>query len=101
MPTRKATDPVHPGQILLEDFMKPAGLSMNALAMEIRVPASRIHAIVNEARGITADTVLRLGRYFSTTSKLWMNLQSDFDLRTAANASREEIERSIHPRAAA
>jgi len=54
-----------------------------------------------KASGITADTTLRLGRYFSTTSKLWMNLQSDFDLRTAANASREEIERSIHPRVAA
>ncbi|CAB4131011.1 VapI Plasmid maintenance system antidote protein [uncultured Caudovirales phage] len=101
MPNKKPTDPVHPGEILLEDFMKPAGISINALALEIRVPASRIHAIVNETRGITADTALRLGRYFSTTSKLWMNLQSDFDLRTAANASREEIERSIHPRAAA
>lgn len=101
MPTKKPTDPVHPGEILLEDFMKPAGISMNALAMEIRVPASRIHAIVNETRGITADTALRLGRYFSTTSKLWMNLQTDFDLRTAANASRAEIERTVHPRVAA
>ena len=86
MKTRKPTDPVHPGGILLEDFMKPAG-----------VPPSRIHAIVNETRGITADTALRLGRFFSTTSKLWMNLQTDFDLRNATNESRNEIERLVHP----
>lgn len=95
MPNRKPIDPVHPGEILLEDFMKPAGLSVNGLAMELRVPPSRIHVIVNETRGITADTALRLGRYFSTTSKLWMNLQADFDLRTVAKESRNEIERFI------
>jgi addiction module HigA family antidote len=81
----KPTDPVHPGEILLEDFMKPAGIAINGLARELRVPATRISAIVNEERGITADTVLRLGRCFSTTSKLWMNLQADFALRTGAN----------------
>jgi addiction module HigA family antidote len=97
MPNKKPNDPVHPGEILLEDFMKPAGLSVSGLAMELRVPPSRIHAIVNETRGITADTALRLGRYFSTTSKLWMNLQADFDLRTAAKESRHEIERFIRP----
>ena len=101
MPNKKPTDPVHPGEILFEDFMKPAGISINGLAIELRVPASRIHAIVNETRGITADTALRLGRYFSTTSKLWLNLQTDFDLRMAARASRHEIERSIRPRTAA
>ena len=101
MPNKKPTDPVHPGEILFEDFMKPAGISINGLAIELRVPASRIHAIVNETRGITADTALRLGRYFSTTSKLWLNLQIDFDLRMAARASRHEIERSIRPRTAA
>jgi len=100
-PIKKPTDPVHPGEILLEDFMKPAGLSVNALALALRVPATRIGAIVNEQRGITADTALRLGRYFSTTSKLWMNLQADFDLRTAANTSRREIEQSVRPRNAA
>jgi addiction module HigA family antidote len=101
MPHKKPTDPVHPGEILLEDFMKPAGITINGLARELRVPTTRISAIVNEARGITADTALRLGRYFSTTSKLWMNLQADFDLRTAANASRAEIEHDVRPRSAA
>ncbi len=98
---KKPTDPVHPGEILLEDFMKPSGITINGLARELRVPPTRISAIVNEERGITADTALRLGRYFSTTSKLWMNLQVDFDLRTAANASRKEIEQSVRPRGAA
>jgi addiction module HigA family antidote len=97
MKTRKPTDPVHPGGILLEDFMKPAGISINGLASGLGVPPSRIHAIVNETRGITADTALRLGRFFSTTSKLWMNLQTDFDLRNATNESRNEIERLVHP----
>ena len=101
VPNKKPTDPVHPGEILLEDFMKPAGISINGLAMELRVPASRIHAIVNETRGITADTALRLGRYFSTSSKLWMNLQADFALRTAANESSREVERYVHPMTAA
>jgi addiction module HigA family antidote len=101
MPNKKPTDPVHPGEILLEDYMKPAGISINGLARELRVPTTRISAIVNETRGITADTALRLGRYFSTTGKLWMNLQADFDLRTAAGASCKEIERSVRPRNAA
>ena len=100
-PTRKPTDPVHPGEILLEDFMKPAGLSVNALALALRLPATRIGAIVHAQRGITADTALRLGRCFSTMSRLWMNLQADFDLRTAANASRGEVEQSMRPRTAA
>jgi addiction module HigA family antidote len=101
MPNRKTTDPVHPGEILLEDFMKPVGISVNALAIALRVPATRIGAIVNERRGVTADTAMRLGRYFSTTSEFWMNLQSRFDLDLAADASREEIERSVRPRTAA
>lgn len=101
MPLKIATAPVHPGEILLEDFMKPAGISINGLALELRVPATRISAIVNESRGITADTALRLGRYFPTTSEFWMNLQSRFDLDVASDASRKEIERSVRPRNAA
>lgn len=97
----KPTDPVHPGEILLEDFMKPAGISINGLALELRVPATRISAIVNEARGISADTALRLARYFGTSSEFWMNLQQGFDLRVARNAARDEIERSVRPRNAA
>jgi antitoxin HigA-1 len=101
MSQKSVTAPVHPGEILLEDFMKPAGISINGLALALRVPATRISAIVNGTRGITADTALRLGRYFSTTSEFWMNIQNRFDLDVAADASREEIERSIRPRNAA
>jgi len=101
MRNKKPTDPVHPGEILLEDFMKPAGIAINGLTLALRVPATRISAIVSEQRTITADTALCLGRYFSTSSKLWMNLQADFDLRTAAKESRAEIERSVFPRSAA
>jgi addiction module HigA family antidote len=101
MSVKSPTAPIHPGEILLEEFMKPLSISINGLALELRVPATRISAIVNENRGITAQTALRLGRYFSTTSEFWMNLQRDFDLRVAANQSRKEIERSVRPRSAA
>jgi addiction module HigA family antidote len=101
MRVKTATEPIHPGEILLEEFMRPLGISINGLALELRVPATRISAIVNETRSITAETALRLGRYFSTTSEFWMNLQRDFDLRVAANESRREIERSVRPRNAA
>jgi addiction module HigA family antidote len=100
MVNKKPTDPVHPGEILFEDFMKPAGININGLALALRVPTTRISAIVNETRGITADTALRLGRYFSTTSKLWMNLQADYDLRVAA-ASAKTINRDVTPRSSA
>src|SRR5476651_2512794 len=99
MPPKKSVmSPVHPGEILLEEFMKPMGISINGLAVALRVPVTRISTIVNEARGITADTAMRLGRYFSTTNEFWMNLQRDFDLRVAANESCREIDRSIQPR---
>ena len=98
---KSVTNPIHPGEILLEEFMKPLGLASNGLAMALRVPATRIHAIVSESRGITADTALRLSRYFSTTSEFWMNLQRDYDLRTVARLSGTEIERAVQPRSAA
>lgn len=98
---KTVTTPIHPGEILREEFMKPLGVAGNGLALALRVPATRINAIVNEDRGITADTALRLGRYFSTTSEFWMNLQRDYDLRIAANLSRTEIERDVQPRSAA
>ncbi len=102
MPNAKTPlSPVHPGEILIEEFMKPLGISVEALASALRVPAAQIREIVNEERGITADTALRLGRYFSTTGEFWMNLQRDFDLRVAANLSREQIELGIQPRSAA
>ncbi|MDD2850328.1 MAG: HigA family addiction module antitoxin [Desulfuromonadaceae bacterium] len=74
-------DPIHPGEILLEDFLKPMGISINRLAREISVPPGRISTIVNGKRAITADTALRLGVYFGVSPELWLNLQSDYDLR--------------------
>jgi len=100
MPKRSVTAPIHPGEILIEEFMRPAGISINGLALALRVPATRISAIVNETRSITADTALRLSRYFSTSSEFWMNLQRDYDLRMAANESRTRIEHDVQPRAA-
>jgi addiction module HigA family antidote len=79
----------------------PGGISVNGLALALRVPATRISAIVNETRGITAHTALRLGRYFSTSGEFWMNLQRDYDLRIAMNASRVRIEQDVQPRNAA
>jgi addiction module HigA family antidote len=76
-------DPIHPGEILLEDFLKPMGISINKLAREIDVPPGRISTIVNGKRSITADTALRLGVYFGVSPELWLNLQADYDLRVA------------------
>lgn len=90
--------PVHPGEILREEFLRPLGLSVNALAGELRVPATRIHEIVNERRGITADTAVRLARYFDTSPEVWLNLQTAYDLKTLPTLA--EIERRVTPRAA-
>lgn len=94
---RKLLSPVHPGEILREDFMAPLGLSMNKLALELRVPVTRIAEIVHERRGITPDTALRLGRYFKTTARFWMNLQTAYDLDLARDESQGEIERDVLP----
>lgn len=80
--------------------MEPLGLTANALSIALRVPATRIGEIVNERRGISADTALRLARYFGTTPQFWLNLQSDYDLSVAASEHGAEIERDVHPRAA-
>lgn len=90
--------PLHPGEMLREDFMKPLGLSANALAMELRVPVTRISEIVRERRGITADTALRLARYFSMSPEFWMRLQMDFDLESAVDAEETAIREAIRPR---
>ncbi len=76
-------DPIHPGEILLEDFLKPMGISINRLGREIDVPPGRISLITNGKRAITADTALRLSVYFGTSAELWLNLQADYDLRVA------------------
>jgi antitoxin HigA-1 len=99
MKTNKLT-PIHPGEILREEFMKPHGLSQNALARALNVPPRRINEIVLEKRGITADTALRLARYFSTTAELWTGLQADYDLRVVRYERERKIERDVHPLAA-
>lgn len=84
-------DPIHPGEILREDFLKPLGISINKLAREIDVPPGRISTIVNAKRSITADTALRLGLYFGVSPELWLNLQTDYDLRMVRRATELHI----------
>ena len=83
---------IHPGEILSEEFLKPMRVSQNKLAMDIHVPTPRINAIVKGTRAITADTALRLGKYFGTGPEFWSNLQSNYDLCVAAAKSEKEIE---------
>jgi len=89
--------PVHPGEVLREDFLRPAGLTANALAKALRVPAPRINDIVRERRGITADTAMRLARYFGGDAQSWLNLQTQYDLRIAERASARKIDREVRP----
>ncbi len=88
--------PVHPGEILREDFLMPLGMSVNALALALNVPASRIHEIVKERRSVTADTAERLSRYFGGDAASWLTLQSIYDLKTLA--TRGEIISRVEPR---
>ena len=98
--TRKHLDPIPPGEILLEEFMRPLDLSINALARAIDVPPNRVSEIVNGKRAITADTALRLGKYFGVSPELWLDLQSDYDLRLARKNEWPKIEPRIRARAA-
>jgi len=79
----KKLEPIHPGEILLEEFMRPKDISINKLARDIAVPPGRISEIVNGKRSITADTALRLGKYFSVSPEIWLDMQADYDLRLA------------------
>ena len=90
--------PVHPGEILREDFLKPLELSVNALAQALRVPSTRLHEIVKERRGVTPDTALRLARYFGGDAQSWLNLQTAYDLRVAELQALAAIERDVLPR---
>lgn len=90
--------PVHPGEILREEFLVPMNLKPTELARALKVPPNRITGIVNEKRSLTADTALRLSRYFGTTAELWMGLQSTFDLRTAEVASAKTIQAEVSVR---
>lgn len=88
-------NPVHPGEVLLEEFLKPMNLSQNRLALDIRVPARRINEIVHGNRRITADTALRLARYFNTSAEFWLGLQMDYDLDVATDQLAEQIAREV------
>jgi addiction module HigA family antidote len=95
---RKLMAPVHPGEILREDFMKPLRLSVNKLALELHVPATRIGEIVHERRRITAETAMRLARYFKTNAEFWLNLRNFYDLECERRAGKAlEIERQVQP----
>jgi addiction module HigA family antidote len=97
---RKQLEPIHPGEILLEDFMKPLGVSINRLARNIGVPPGRISAIVNGKRAITADTALRLGKYFGVSPQTWMGLQAEYDLRVAQRDIGVEVDKRVQRHAA-
>lgn len=96
--TETLMPPVHPGEVLREDFMKPLGLTVNKLALELHVPATRIGEIVHERRRITAETALRLARYFQTNAEFWLNLQNFYDLEISRRSGKaSEIEQQVHP----
>ena len=92
---KKLLPPIHPGEILREEFMKPLNLSSNALAQRLGVTTARVNEIANERRGVTADTALRLARCFSTTPEFWMNLQQRYELEAARRAIGTAVERKV------
>lgn len=96
----KKLAPVHPGEILQKEFLAPMGLSQNKLAMALRVPARRVNEIVLGKRGITADTALRLARYFDMSAQFWLGLQMDYELDIAEDALESRIEKEIIPMSA-
>jgi addiction module HigA family antidote len=98
---KKTIPPIHPGETLREDFMNPLHLTGNRLAMNLRVPAARIGEIINGRRAITADTALRLARYFGTSPQFWTNLQANYDLEVAQDAIGSRINDEIKPYRAA
>jgi antitoxin HigA-1 len=91
----KRLPPIHPGEILLEEFLKPLGISQYRLARDLSVPPRRINEIVLRKRAITADTALRLGRHFRTTAEFWLNLQSHYDLERARDALSGRLQREV------
>jgi len=88
---------IHPGEVIREDYLAPLQMSPNALAQALRVPATRIHEIVKERRSITAETAVRLGKYFSTSPELWLNLQNSYDLCKAQEAIGTVVDEEITP----
>ena len=94
----KTLAPLHPGEVLLEEFMRPMGISQNQLARDLKVPPRRINEIVNRKRGITADTALRLSRYFGTSAQFWIGLQADHELDLALDAYADKIYEEVKVR---
>jgi addiction module HigA family antidote len=97
MTVKNGMRPIHPGEILREEFMIPLGLSANALAIALRVPAPRINDIARERRAISADTALRLARYFGTSAEFWLGLQADYDMKIAQAEYGARIEQDVVP----
>ena len=93
--SNKKIPPIHPGEILLEEFLKPMGLSQNKIALDIRVPARRINEIILGKRRITPDTALRFAKYFQMSPQFWLGLQMDYDLDTAKDQYAEKIEKEV------
>jgi len=91
--------PVHPGEVLREEFLAPLGLSAHALAQALRIPAPRVNDIARERRSVTPDTALRLARHFGTTAQFWLNLQASYDLKIAMRESGAKIRKEVEPRA--
>jgi len=98
--TKNGMRPVHPGEILREDYLAELGMSVNALAKALKVPTPRLNDVVRERRGVSADTALRLARYFDTTPEFWMSLQVAYDLRVAQALVGRKIAREVAPKAA-
>jgi antitoxin HigA-1 len=96
--SRKQLDPIPPGEILREDFMRPLGITVTALARDIAVPANRISQIVNGKRALSADTALRLGKYFGVSPEIWLDLQSEYDLRVARRTTWKRVESRVRTR---
>ena len=96
---KKHDTPIHPGEILFEEFMEPLQLSASALARALHVPPNRVTALINGQRSVTADTALRLARYFGTTPEFWLRLQVDFDLRDTARKISNTVRKEVSPRA--
>ena len=98
--SRKQLDPIPPGEILREEFMRPLGITVTALARDIGVPANRISQIVNGKRALSADTALRLGKYFGVSPEIWLDLQSEYQLRIARRTTWKHVERRVRARVA-
>ena len=96
--SKRSVPLAHPGEILNEEFLEPLEMTINALALAIRVPSNRLYAIVEGERGISPDTALRLGRYFGTGPEFWMNLQAHYDLESTRDEIEAEVERQVQPR---